>query len=43
MEAAMMEVVERPEMSQVKQDPAREQMAKRPKNSSITQVMNAIM
>lgn len=43
MEAAIMVVVERPEMRKVMQEPAREQMAKRPKKSSMAQVTKAMM
>ena len=43
MEAAMMATVERPEIRKVQQEPMREQMAKRPKKSSTTQVTKATM
>jgi len=42
-EAAMMVVVEIPDTKKVRQDPAREQMAKTPKKSSTAQVRNAMM
>ncbi len=42
-DAATMDTVERPETMKVRQDPAREQMAKMPTTSSIAQVIKAII
>lgn len=42
-EAATIETVERPETRKVRQEPAREQMAKMPKKISTTQETNAMM
>ena len=42
-EAAMIVVVERPEIRKVMQDPAREQKAKRERKISKAQVMTAMM